>query len=112
SVRPTGPRSRPGFPAPPRRGVLRRLGRRARLLALSARGRWRRSLQLRVATYTTVASAILVVVFGVLVVSRTTSGLVHTRVVAAERQLANGERYAQPFLNQLGEQDLSSFDDI
>src|SRR5262245_20409312 len=107
AVRWTGPRSWPGIPVSPRRTMLRKVGRRARLLGLSVRGRWRRSLQLRVATYTTVASAILVVIFGVLVVSRTTSGLVHARVVAAEQQLGNGERYAAPFLNQLQGQDGS-----
>src|SRR5262249_35840879 len=79
-----------------------------RLVGLSLRSRWRRSLQLRVATYTTVASALLVVVFGVLVASRTTSGLVNARVVAAERQLANGQHYAQPYLNALSENDEST----
>jgi two-component system, OmpR family, sensor histidine kinase MtrB len=59
-------------------------------------------------TYTVVASSILVALFGVLVVSRTTSGLLHARIVSAEDQIRAGQNYAQQYLNQLGQHDESS----
>jgi two-component system sensor histidine kinase MtrB len=59
-------------------------------------------------TYTVVASSILVALFGVLVVTRTTSGLLHAKLVSATDQIENGQRTANGFLNQLGPHDESS----
>jgi two-component system sensor histidine kinase MtrB len=92
----------------PRRGPLRRASRRARTIGAAAHGRWRRSLQLRMVTYTVVASSILVALFGVLVVTRTTQGLLKAQLVSATEQIRNGHDTAKSFLDQLGQHDESS----
>ena len=81
----------------PRRGPMRRALRRARIVAVAFRGRWRRSLQLRMVTYTVVASSILVALFGVLVVTRTTQGLLHAQLVSATEQIRNGHNTAKTY---------------
>jgi len=91
-----------------RRGPMRRVLRRAKSIALAVRVRWRRSLQLRMVTYTVVASSILVALFGVLVVTRTTQGLLHAQLVSATEQIRNGHNTAKTYLDQLGQHDESS----
>jgi two-component system sensor histidine kinase MtrB len=59
-------------------------------------------------TYTVVASSILVALFGVLVVTQTTSGLVRAKLAAAKEQIERGGGIAQDYLNQLGQHDESS----
>ncbi len=61
---------------------------------------WRRSLQLRMVTYTLVSSSILVAVFGVLVIERTTTGLLTARVNSAEAQMRPGVEYALTQISQ------------
>jgi two-component system, OmpR family, sensor histidine kinase MtrB len=92
----------------PRRGPMRRVLRRLRSGAAAVRGRWRRSLQLRMVTYTAVASSILVALFGVLVVTRTAHGLVHAQLVSATEQIRNGHNTAKTYLDQLGQHDEST----
>jgi two-component system, OmpR family, sensor histidine kinase MtrB len=92
----------------PRRGPMRRVLRRLQSLAVAFRGRWRRSLQLRMVTYTVVASSILVALFGVLVVTRTTQGLLHAQLVSAREQIRNGHNTAKTSLDQLGQHDEST----
>jgi two-component system sensor histidine kinase MtrB len=77
-------------------------------MALAVRGRWRRSLQLRMVTYTVVASSILVALFGVLVVTRTTQGLLHAQLVSAKEQVRNGHNSAKTSLDLLGQHDEST----
>jgi two-component system, OmpR family, sensor histidine kinase MtrB len=84
---------------------LRTVGRRVRRSLTAGQRAWRRSLQLRMVTYTLVSSSILVGVFGVLVVTRTTSGLVAARVKGAETQVQNGSKYAQSQLDQITQPD-------
>jgi HAMP domain-containing protein len=79
-----------------RRTVARLLRRTAvvrRLLAVSApvRRAWRRSLQLRMVTITLVVSTLLVGVFGVVVASQITEGLVHDAVSKAHDKLVAGQ---------------------
>jgi len=86
----------------------RRLGvaaRRIRLAAAAARRTWRRSLQVRMVTYTLVASSVLVGAFGVIVVTRTTSGLVDSRVEIAQKQAQNGANYALSNIDQVTQPD-------
>ena len=59
-------------------------------------------------TYTVVASSILVALFGVLVVTRTTQGLLHAQLVSASEQIRNGHNTAKTYLDQLGQHDESS----
>ncbi|HZD97730.1 MAG TPA: MtrAB system histidine kinase MtrB [Micromonosporaceae bacterium] len=87
---------------------MRRVVRRLQALAVAFRGRWRRSLQLRMVTYTVVASSILVALFGVLVVTRTTQGLLHAQLVSAKEQIRNGHNTAKTSLDQLGQHDEST----
>ncbi len=101
-------RPRDGASTGPRRGPLSRVPRRARTIGVAARGRWRRSLQLRMVTYTVVASSILVALFGVLVVTRTTQGLLHAQLVSAKEQIRNGHNTAKTSLDQLGQHDEST----
>jgi two-component system sensor histidine kinase MtrB len=82
--------------------------RRAWIIAVAFRGRWRRSLQLRMVTYTVVASSILVALFGVLVVTRTTQGLLHAQLVSAREQIRNGHNTAKTSLDLLGQHDEST----
>jgi two-component system, OmpR family, sensor histidine kinase MtrB len=92
----------------PRRGPIRRVLRHGQSAAVAVRGRWRRSLQLRMVTYTVVVSSILVALFGVLVVTRTTQGLLHTQLLSATEQIRNGHNSAKTYLDQLGQHDESS----
>jgi two-component system sensor histidine kinase MtrB len=87
---------------------MRRVVRRLQALAVAVRGRWRRSLQLRMVTYTVVASSILVALFGVLVVTRTTQGLLRAQLVSAREQIRNGHNTAKTSLDQLGQHDEST----
>ncbi len=91
-----------------RRGPMRRVLRRLQSVAVAFRGRWRRSLQLRMVTYTVVASSILVALFGVLVVTRTTQGLLHAQLVSAREQIRNGHNTAKTTLDLLGQHDEST----
>src|SRR5262245_39368608 len=91
-----------------RRGPIPHALRRAGSVAAGVRRRWRRSLQLRMVTYTVVASSILVTLFGVLVVSRTTSSLVHSKLVTSLQQIQNGATTAKGYLDQLGQHDEST----
>jgi two-component system, OmpR family, sensor histidine kinase MtrB len=88
---------------PPRLKAVRSLARasvdRIWILASAARRTFRRSLQVRMVTYTLIASSLLVTVFGVVVASRIQNGLVDTRVKSAQEQLASGRQYAE---DQLG----------
>jgi two-component system sensor histidine kinase MtrB len=59
-------------------------------------------------TYTVVASSILVALFGVLVVTRTTQGLLHAQLVSAKEQIRNGHNTAKTSLDQLGQHDEST----
>ncbi|HEY7177087.1 MAG TPA: MtrAB system histidine kinase MtrB, partial [Micromonosporaceae bacterium] len=54
------------------------------------------------------ASSILVTLFGVLVVSRTTSSLVHAKLVSSVQQIQNGATTAKGYLDQLGQHDEST----
>ena len=76
------------------------MARRVRISASGAHRTWRRSLQLRMVTYTLVSSSCSSAIFGVLVVERTTTGLVAARVKSAESQVVSGSAYAQAQLNQ------------
>src|SRR4051794_30405408 len=55
---------------------------------------WRRSLQIRVVSITLVLSALVVAVFGLVVASRITSGLLDAKVKSAYKQMDQGEAYA------------------
>jgi two-component system sensor histidine kinase MtrB len=74
--------------------------RRVRSAASGGRRTWRRSLQLRMVTYTLVSSSLLVGVFGYLVVERTTTGLVAARLRSAEAQMPHGANYALSQISQ------------
>ncbi len=100
------PLSRPPMP----KGAARRASawppvRRGRLLVVGLRRRWRRSLQLRMVTYTLLASSVLVITFGVLVVTRTASGLLQARTTSAVTQIESGAGKAHSQLNQITAQD-------
>ncbi|NJC84957.1 HAMP domain-containing histidine kinase [Planosporangium mesophilum] len=73
-----------------RRGPLQHAAR----LAAQARRAWRRSLQLRIVSITLVLSALLVGVFGFVVASRITGGLLDAKVRSASRQVDQGVAYA------------------
>jgi two-component system, OmpR family, sensor histidine kinase MtrB len=81
-------------------GRLKSVGRRFRATASGARRTWRRSLQLRMVTYTLVSSSLLVGIFAVLVVERTTNGLVAAKIKSAELQIPNGAKYALGQISQ------------
>jgi two-component system sensor histidine kinase MtrB len=59
-----------------------------------ARRQWRRSLQVRVVSITLILSALVVAVFGFVVATRITTGLLDAKVTAANKQLDQGEAYA------------------
>src|SRR4051812_38924271 len=69
-------------------------GRRLRHLWATLRRSWRRSLQLRVVTLTLVLSGLLVAMFGWVVVSMITNGLVSAKVQTATKQVRFGAGYA------------------
>jgi two-component system sensor histidine kinase MtrB len=73
-----------------RRGPLRR----ATAGWARLRRAWRRSLQVRVVSITLVLSALVVAIFGFVVASRITSGLLDAKVKAAYKQMSQGEAYA------------------
>jgi two-component system, OmpR family, sensor histidine kinase MtrB len=73
-----------------RRGPLRRTGK----AWVRSRRAWRSSLQIRVVSITLVLSALVVAVFGFVVASRITSGLLDAKVKAAYKQVSQGEAYA------------------
>ena len=79
--------------------VIRRLRRRVepvlRDVAHEASVRWRRSLQLRVATTTVLISGIVVFVVGLLSVGTITAGLLEAKRTAARAETANGVKIAQ-----------------
>src|SRR5262245_37526603 len=91
-----------------RRGPMRHVLRTGTTVVTTVRGRWRRSIQLRMVTYTVVASSVLVALFGVFVVTRTTSSLVHAKQVSAEDQIQTGAANAKIYLDQLGQHDEST----
>lgn len=78
--------------------------------ATAARRSWRRSLQLRMVTYTLVASSILVATFGAVVATRIENGLLHAKLTAAQTQLASGQLYAEAQLNPVIRPDDSSLE--
>jgi two-component system sensor histidine kinase MtrB len=84
------------------------IARRASAAGSALHDRWRRSLQIRMVTYTVVASSVLVAIFGVLVVSRTTQGLLHAREASAAEQIKAGQQTAETYLQTLGPHDASS----
>jgi two-component system sensor histidine kinase MtrB len=69
------------------------------VLASAARRTWRRSLQVRMVTYTLVASSLLIIIFGVVVATRIQGGLIDTRLKSAQEQLAGGQVYAEKQLD-------------
>src|SRR3954464_163822 len=69
-------------------------GRRLRHLWATLRRSWRRSLQLRVVTLTLVLSGLLVAMFGWVVVSMITNGLISAKVQTATKQVRFGAGYA------------------
>jgi two-component system sensor histidine kinase MtrB len=69
-------------------------GRRLRHLWATLRRSWRRSLQLRVVTLTLVLSGLLVAMFGWVVVSMITNGLIAAKVQTATKQVRFGAGYA------------------
>jgi two-component system sensor histidine kinase MtrB len=69
-------------------------GRRLRHLWATLRRSWRRSLQLRVVTLTLVLSGLLVAMFGWVVVSMITNGLIDAKVQTATKQVRFGAGYA------------------
>jgi two-component system sensor histidine kinase MtrB len=73
-----------------RRGPLRRA---ARAWARAHRT-WRRSLQVRIVSITLVLSALVVAVFGLVVASRITNGLLEAKIETARKQVEQGEAYA------------------
>ncbi|HEV7896461.1 MAG TPA: MtrAB system histidine kinase MtrB [Planosporangium sp.] len=73
-----------------RRGVLRHAARSW----IRARRAWRRSLQVRVVSITLVLSALLVGVFGFVVASRITNGMLDAKIRSASRQVDQGVVYA------------------
>jgi len=91
-----------------RRGPMRHVLRSGTTVGTAVRSRWRRSIQLRMVTYTVVASSILVALFGVFVVTRTTNSLVHAKLVSAKDQIQSGAATAKSYLDQLGQHDEST----
>ncbi len=59
-------------------------------------------------TYTLVSSSLLVAIFGVLVVERTTTGLLNARLVAARGQMSSGVDYALTQIDQSTQPDDNS----
>ncbi len=76
------------------RRVAGAVGARARSWAGSARRHWRRSLQLRMVTFTLIASTLLVGGFAVLVANEITNGLLHAKTASAVNVARQGEAYA------------------
>jgi two-component system sensor histidine kinase MtrB len=90
---------RPGWLVGAVRDARRLVGRlvdrrRMRLRWARLRRRWRRSLQIRVVSLTLVLSGLLVFMFGWLVVSTITSGLLDAKVKTARHQVQFGVGYA------------------
>ncbi|HEY8471714.1 MAG TPA: MtrAB system histidine kinase MtrB [Natronosporangium sp.] len=83
------------------RAFQRELSARAVAGYAVARRTWRRSLQLRMVTITLLASALLVGVFGYLVVSLTTRNLMNAAERAAEEQVISGAETARTSLQTL-----------
>ena len=73
-----------------RRGPLRRAVR----MSARVRREWRRSLQVRVVSITLLLSALVVAVFGFVVATRITSGLLDAKIKAAYKQVDQGQAYA------------------
>ncbi len=71
------------------------------------RRRWRRSLQMRMVSYTLIASSILVSIFGVVVATRIQDGVLQSRLNAATAQLEAGQAYAQDQLGAFSRSDDS-----
>ncbi|HET8660785.1 MAG TPA: MtrAB system histidine kinase MtrB [Micromonosporaceae bacterium] len=81
--------------APARAGRLRRtVGRRAVVGWATLRRTWRQSLQLRMVCITLVVSGLLIGVFGVLVASMITNGLLRDKNRVAEHQVRTGAEVA------------------
>src|SRR6266550_3862282 len=81
--------------------LLRRLRRHAVEAVRWASERWRRSLQLRVATTTLLVSTLVVVVVGILLVNSITAGLLDAKQKAAYAEVKDGLRVAEDQLSVL-----------
>jgi two-component system, OmpR family, sensor histidine kinase MtrB len=90
------------LPLPVRR-VLRSVRRRARSLVARLRGRWHRSLQLRVVATTLVISAVVVAIIGFFLLQQITGGLLANERKAALTQTAAGLAIAQANPDMLGQ---------
>jgi two-component system sensor histidine kinase MtrB len=87
-----------------RRGVRRRW---RRTIAL-----WRRSLQLRVVTTTTLFSVLAIAVLGNVLITRVRDGLLDAKVAAAQDEAANGTRTMQEAIDSADQSDPGAYDTL
>jgi two-component system sensor histidine kinase MtrB len=97
----------PDGDAPPRRSASMRIGDRIAAFARGARSRWRRSVQLRVATVTVVAASVLVLIIGLLLVSQISGGILDAKRRAAVAQASVGLETARRQLASVASGDVA-----
>src|SRR5437764_13727955 len=68
-------------------------------------GRWRRSLQLRVAATTLLVCGAVVLLVGILLMQQITQGVLNNKQRAAEAEIRGGLTFANSQLNQLSPSD-------
>ena len=93
----------------PRFGAaLERARRRVRAAPGVAHQRWRRSLQLRVATTTLLASGVVVLVVGGALINQVTSGVLDAKVKAATQEAGGGVTYAREQIRSIDDTDTDA----
>ncbi len=99
----TGPAGRPGRAGAGRsRRALARARRALRRVFRSGYSRWRRSLQIRVVTWTLVLSAVVVAILGIFITQRMSNALMDGKAKTAQAQLDDGLAQVQRDLGNRG----------